>query len=111
MQMDERQLKVEGARWYQVGCDRCAEGKTEEAIDAFAKATTFDPQHAEAHYTLGVYLAQSSRYEEALRAWKRAVWLEPDYLHQLIQAFDLDHDLKESVVEPVPLDKGCPEAA
>lgn len=103
--MDQRVLKAEGAKWYQIGLSLSSDGKTDEAIDAYTKATGFDPELADAHYNLGVGLAQTRRCEEALRAWRRAIWLDHGYMQQLIQAFDLEHELKESVLIPYPIDK------
>jgi superkiller protein 3 len=56
------------------------------ALPEFQEATSLDPQFADAHFHLGVALAESTRWEEASAAYRRALTLPtlsvPDLAHQ-----------------------------
>ncbi|MBI3038839.1 tetratricopeptide repeat protein [bacterium] len=93
--------KAKGASYYQDGLAFDSEGKTQEAIEAYRMAVALDPEMAEAHYNLGVNLAFQGNFDEAIRCWRRAVWLNGNFTQDLITAFDLDHELKESDLIPI----------
>ena len=56
-----------------------AEGKTEEAIQAFRWATSIDPHFAAAHHNLGVLLRRQGRLDEAVESYLRATAIQPDF--------------------------------
>lgn len=51
--------------------------KYEEAVKAFKSATEYDPTYARAYTYLGNTLYKLASHSEALRAWERAVAVEP----------------------------------
>jgi tetratricopeptide (TPR) repeat protein len=73
------------------------QGKTSEAVVAYQSSLACWPHNSQAQYNLGVALATSGLIDQALRAWKRAVWLEPALKYELIKAFDLDDDAREDL--------------
>ena len=56
------------------------EGKIDEAIEAFRRAISIDPQYAPAHNNLGVLLRQQGLLNEAIESYTRATSIEPDCL-------------------------------
>lgn len=78
-----------------------AEGKTSEAVEAYLKAVACWPRHGQAQYNLGVALATSGRIDQAIRAWKRAIWIDPAFRIELINAFAISDELaEETIFEP-----------
>src|SRR5262249_26459239 len=53
-------------------------GRYEEAHARFAEAADADPHHAVANYDLGLSLLALERWDEAARAFERALALRPD---------------------------------
>ncbi|MBM3240505.1 sigma-70 family RNA polymerase sigma factor [Candidatus Poribacteria bacterium] len=56
----------------------CA-GEWSEAEDAFLKAIGIKPDHAEAHFYVGLVKEDQELYEEAVEWYQKAVELKPDY--------------------------------
>jgi cytochrome c-type biogenesis protein CcmH/NrfG len=52
-------------------------GRPGDAATAALRVTRFRPDHAEAHYYLGLGLARERRYREAMRAWERCITADP----------------------------------
>ncbi len=75
-----------------------AEGKTAEAIDAYQQSLVACPRNAQAHYNLGITLATTGKIGQAIRCWRRAIWLEPAFRIELIKAFDIADELAEEVI-------------
>ncbi len=55
-----------------------AHGKVEEGIASVIKAGELDPSRAEVFATLGDVFQQVQNFPEALRAYQRAIVIEPD---------------------------------
>ncbi|HEU4526224.1 MAG TPA: tetratricopeptide repeat protein, partial [Gemmatimonadales bacterium] len=53
------------------------DGRTAQALEAFARVLRFDPEHAGALYHTGAALARQRRFDEAVDAWERVVQLDP----------------------------------
>jgi len=53
-------------------------GRYEQAVEAFLRATSMDPNNATAYLSLGVSYDRLGRYLEAIDAYERAVRLRPD---------------------------------
>jgi len=68
----ESELQVEIARAAE------AEGRTADARKALRRATRRDPRNVEAWLLLGVVRQRHSQFRRALRAFRRAVALQPD---------------------------------
>lgn len=75
-----------------------ADGKTSEAVAAYQKAVNCWPKHGQAQYNLGVALATLGQIDQALRAWKRAIWVDPSFRLELISAFDIDDELRDEII-------------
>jgi tetratricopeptide (TPR) repeat protein len=53
------------------------EGRTDEAMDAYRRATAADPGNTAAHYALGSLLVAEDRKEEGIAAWRAALEVDP----------------------------------
>ena len=56
------------------------EGKIDEAIEAFRRAISIDPQYAVAHHNLGVLLRRQGLLNEAIESYTRATAIQSDYV-------------------------------
>ncbi len=74
-----------------------ADGKTREAVEAYQKSLDLCPNNGQAHYNLGIALATTGQADQAIRAWKRAIWLDISFRHELSKAFDLDDEIREEI--------------
>ena len=54
-------------------------GKLEEAIEAYSKALSINPDNAEVYLNLGNALKDQEKPEEALEAYSKALSLKPNY--------------------------------
>jgi superkiller protein 3 len=64
---------------YFIGLIRYSQGKDQEALTAFTKAKTFDPQYSEAFYQAGMTLARLGRQKEAVAEFNQAITIVPNY--------------------------------
>jgi Flp pilus assembly protein TadD len=55
------------------------QGQLDEAIAACRRAIELKPDHAGAHYSLGIHLDHANRPGEAEAAYRKAILLRPDY--------------------------------
>jgi tetratricopeptide (TPR) repeat protein len=53
------------------------EGRTDEAMQAYRRATEVDPGNSAAHYALGSLLVAEGRTDEGLAAWRAALEVDP----------------------------------
>lgn len=67
---------LNATEWYHEGENLYAQGKYEEAINAFDKAIEFDPKYIDAYYWKGLALNDLGRFEEALKAYDKATMLD-----------------------------------
>lgn len=51
-----------------------------QAMEAFERALQFSPDYADAHHNMGVALAEAGRWEEAIKAYRKALAI-PTYAH------------------------------
>ncbi|HOY67762.1 MAG TPA: tetratricopeptide repeat protein [Candidatus Ozemobacteraceae bacterium] len=100
MTRDESERTTRALDKFQHGIDLDAEGKTEEAIESYREAVEICPELPQAYYNLGVDLAMKGQSDQAIRAWRRAVWLKSDYRYELMNAFDIDHETRETEIMP-----------
>jgi len=88
--------EAQGARLYEQGLVLEAEGKTRQAVEAYQEAVRLAPRLAQAHFNLGVGFAMLGENDQAIRSWRKAIWLKSEFINDLIVAMDLDHELQES---------------
>lgn len=67
-----------GQDLYQLALRRLKEGKPEEALQFLQAATSYAPADVDVWVVLGKLLAQFKRYDEAVRAWDRALEFQPE---------------------------------
>ena len=65
--------------WNILGASRAQIGKLEEAIEAYKKTISLNPDYADAYSNMGVALRNQGKFEEAIDAYKKAILLKPDY--------------------------------
>jgi tetratricopeptide (TPR) repeat protein len=99
MQSDNYWKKNQGQRLFEEALAHEANGKTAKAIDSYVKSLKSWPRNAQAQYNLGIALATQGDIEQAIRAWKRAIWLEERFKFELIEAFDLNDESRETVID------------
>lgn len=98
MQSETYWTKKQGQELFERALQLESEGKTSEAVEAYQQSLCHWPQNGQGQYNLGVALATTGKIDQALRAWKRAIWLEPAFRLELIKAFDLDDELREEII-------------
>lgn len=77
------------------------EGKITQAAELYLRSAANYPQDGQIQYNLGIALAAAGKIEQAIRAWKRAIWLCSSFKQELEKAFDFDADLVEDLI-PLP---------
>ena len=75
-----------------------AEGNTEAAISLYQESLKVRPKNAQTFYNLGIAYATKNKLDQAIRCWKRAIWLEPNFKDELIKAFAVDDESSETVI-------------
>ncbi len=66
--------------WNVLGAAATKLGKLDQAISAFKKAITLNPQHHEAYNNMGNTLSAQGKLDEAIKAFNKAISLKPDYI-------------------------------
>ncbi|MEW6095150.1 MAG: tetratricopeptide repeat protein [bacterium] len=76
----------------------------DKAVKAFKKAIEVDPYNPDPHNTIGLVYQRLGKYDEAIKEFKQALWLKPDYsmaLTNLMRTYaqsgkgDIKADIKE----------------
>lgn len=91
----------EGLKNFQRGLELDAAGKTAEAVEVYRAAVTVCPDMAPAHFNLGLALALLGQRDQAIRSWRKAVWLDFNYRRELTKALGLDDELGETEMNPL----------
>ncbi len=66
------------AAWYQYGVSLQQQGRPEEALKCYEKASSLDPQNPDGLYNAGLVLFGLNRIDEALGHFEKALALKPD---------------------------------
>ena len=75
-----------------------SEGKTDEAVCSYQESLRVYPKNSQAFYNLGIAYATLNKLDQAIRCWKRAIWLEPGFRDELVKAFGVDDECSETVI-------------
>jgi cytochrome c-type biogenesis protein CcmH/NrfG len=54
------------------------EGRTVQALEAFARVLRFDPDHPAALYHQGTGFARQRQFDQAVQVWERVIQLDPE---------------------------------
>jgi cytochrome c-type biogenesis protein CcmH/NrfG len=54
------------------------DGRTVQALEAFARVLRFDPEHTGALYHQGTGFARQQQFDQAVQVWERVIRLAPD---------------------------------
>jgi tetratricopeptide (TPR) repeat protein len=65
--------------WFDEGNTLYAQGRYDDAIQAFDKAIEIDPQDADVRYNKGAPLYGQKKYGEAIQAYDKAIEIDPQY--------------------------------
>ncbi|MFQ5885265.1 MAG: tetratricopeptide repeat protein, partial [Thermoplasmata archaeon] len=68
----------DGSFWYKYGVCMLTQGRLEDAIESFDKATKFTPENPDAWAKRGTALESMKRYEEARPFFQKALELKPN---------------------------------
>ncbi len=71
--------RAEALKLLQRGAALSAQGRVDQAAEAYAEAATLCPDLPEAHYNLGVARQRQGRLDEAAQCWRRALALRPEF--------------------------------
>ena len=75
------------------------ENHTEKAIELYQESVALWPENSKAQYSLGLALATIGKIDQAIRAWKRAVWLNSCLKSEISNALQLcDSDESEIIL-------------
>ncbi len=75
-----------------------SQGKTDEAVSSYQESLRVNPRNSQALYNLGIAYAIINKLDQAIRCWKKAIWLEPRFRDELVKAFAVDDELSETVI-------------
>jgi len=71
---------IRGGRFLiKLGNEALAEGRLEEAIEAFREAVARNPDERLGHYNLGQALLQARQFDEAIQFFERAIEIDPSF--------------------------------
>jgi len=98
MQSEKFWAKNQAQKLFEQALQLELEGKTGEAVAAYQRSLACWPNNSQAQYNLGVALATDGLIDQAVRAWTRAIWLDPALKYELVRAFDLDDDAREELL-------------
>jgi len=65
--------------WYNEGNVKMKEGKNEDAITSYTKATDLNPSHISAWNNKGIAMHRLKRYEEAIICYDKVIEIDPDH--------------------------------
>ena len=65
--------------WYNEGNAKMKEGKNEDAITSYTKATDLNPSHISAWNNKGIAMHRLKRYEEAIICYDKVIEIDPDH--------------------------------
>ena len=65
--------------WNLIGSSAAQLGQLDEAVNAFQKAISINPDYAKAYYNMGNALRDLGKLDEAVEAYKKALASKPDY--------------------------------
>lgn len=74
---------------YKEGMDWLSKQDATKALLSFEKAVRANPQHYIAWNNIGVLLFHASYHQEAEKAFRKALEMEPAYVDALVNLFDL----------------------
>ncbi|MBE9504505.1 MAG: tetratricopeptide repeat protein [Proteobacteria bacterium] len=65
--------------YYNLGALYIRQGKTEEALEQFAKAIRIKPDFAKVYNHVGIVLARQGKFEKASKFFLKAIQIDPDF--------------------------------
>ena len=65
--------------WNMLGASAAQLGKLDQAVKAFEKIISLNPNQASSYYNLGNALKDQGKLEEAIEAYNKALAIKPDY--------------------------------
>jgi Flp pilus assembly protein TadD len=68
----------EAAQYHEQGVALSREGRFEEALSAFKRATKLSPDYGKAYYNMGVVYYELGDDEEAIEAYEKAIEIDPN---------------------------------
>ena len=75
--MSTREESMSAEKYLQLGIEKGASGKHDDAIEAFKKALDVDPNYIAAYLSLGNAYGKTKRYKESIASYKEGIQLNP----------------------------------
>lgn len=75
------------------------EGDYSSAVESYRRCILVEPENAQILYNLGIAYAEIMDVDNAIINWRKAIWLEPKFRSELAEAFLIDDELAETVIE------------
>ncbi len=90
-----------------LGAGYYLEGKElNKAVVAFKKAIKVDPYNPDSHNIIGLTYQRLEKYDEAIREFKQAIWLKPDYSMAFNNLQSIKGDIKADILELLAKESG-----
>ncbi|TLX84695.1 MAG: tetratricopeptide repeat protein [Thaumarchaeota archaeon] len=73
-------MEIDGPdKWYKEGNELIRNGKNEDAIAAYDKATQINPDHVSAWNNKGIAMFRLKRFEDAISCYDQVIGRDPNY--------------------------------
>jgi tetratricopeptide (TPR) repeat protein len=85
--------------WFSAGNESAKEGNNEDAIIAYDKALSLDPNHVSTWNNKGIALSRLKRFEESIVCYDRAIEIKPEYANAWYNKANALRNLAQSLVD------------
>ena len=91
--------------WYNEGNAKMKEGKNEDAITSYTKATEVNPAYTSAWNNKGIAMHRLKRYEEAIICYDKVIEIDPNHANAWYNKANALRDLGNSYLNNANYDR------